>query len=92
MYPESTPIIEAWLSQELATLDIPTGLVVANLVIPAEQATTPFIRARYAMQEKYLAEIGERFNVPILQIPLLPQEVKGLEMLAALGEQIYNSL
>ena len=49
MYPEATPIIEAYrASEELATLDIPTGLVVANLVIPAEQATTPFTRARRA--------------------------------------------
>jgi hypothetical protein len=42
------------------------------------------------MQEKYLAEIGQRFGVPMVQIPLLPHEVKGLEMLAELGEQIYS--
>jgi anion-transporting ArsA/GET3 family ATPase len=42
------------------------------------------------MQEKYLSEIAERFQVPVAQIPLLPQEVKGLEMLARLGEQIYQ--
>lgn len=93
MYPESTPIIEAYrASQELGTLDIPTGLVVANLVIPPEQATTPFSRARRAMQEKYLAEIGERFAVPVLQIPLLPNEVKGLEMLQTLGEQVLENI
>lgn len=90
MYPEATPIIEAFrASEELATLDIPTGLVVANFVIPAEQATTPFTRARRAMQERYLAEIQERFEVPVLTIPLLPQEVTGLDMLAKLGEQMY---
>ncbi len=90
MYPEATPIIEAYrASEELRTLDIPTGLVVANLVIPPEQATTPFTRARRAMQERYLAEIQERFEVPVLTIPLLPQEVTGLDMLAELGEQMY---
>jgi len=91
MYPEATPIIEAYrASEELRGLGIPTGLVVANFVIPPEQATTPFIRARRAMQEKYLAEIAERFRVPILRIPLLPGEVKGLEALADLGEQVYG--
>ncbi|MFW6097455.1 MAG: TRC40/GET3/ArsA family transport-energizing ATPase, partial [Chloroflexota bacterium] len=90
MYPEATPIIEAYrASEELATLDIPTGLVVANLVIPPDQATTPFTRARRAMQERYLAEIQERFEVPVLTLPLLPQEVTGLEMLAELGKQMY---
>jgi arsenite/tail-anchored protein-transporting ATPase len=91
MYPEATPIIEAYrASEELGTLDIPTGLVVANFVIPEEQANTPFTRARRAMQERYLAEIQERFAVPVLTLPLLPQEVTGLEMLAELGEQMYQ--
>ncbi len=91
MYPESTPIIEAYrASQELATLDIPTGLAVANFVIPAEQADTPFTQARRAMQARYLAEIRERFHTPLLTIPLLPQEVRGLEMLTELGVQMYG--
>jgi arsenite/tail-anchored protein-transporting ATPase len=92
MYPESTPIIEAYrASQELATLDIPTGLAVANFVIPEEQADTPFTKSRRAMQAGYLAEIQERFDTPVLTIPLLPQEVQGLEMLAELGEQMYHA-
>jgi arsenite-transporting ATPase len=91
MYPESTPIIEAYrASQELATLDIPTGLAVANFVIPEEEADTPFTQARRAMQARYLAEIQERFDTPVLTIPLLPQEVQGLDMLANLGAQMYR--
>lgn len=91
MYPESTPILEAWrAAQELGTVGVHPGLVVANMVIPPEQATTPFVQSRRAMQEKYLAEIGKRFGVPLVQIPLLPREVKGLEMLAELGEQVYG--
>jgi arsenite-transporting ATPase len=91
MYPEATPILEAWrASQELGTVGIRPGLVVANMVIPPEEATTFFTHARRQMQEKYLAEIAERFASPVLQIPLLAQEVKGLEMLARLGEQVYQ--
>ena len=91
VYPEATPILEAWrAAQELGTVGVHPGLVVANMVIPSEQATTSFVHSRRAMQEKYLAEIGERFDVPLVQIPLLPREVKGLGMLAELGEQIYG--
>jgi arsenite-transporting ATPase len=91
MYPESTPILEAWrAAQELETVGIKTGLVVANLVIPPDQVT-PFAQARRNMQVKYLAEIRERFAVPVLEIPLQPQEVKGLEMLTELGELSYGN-
>ena len=92
MYPEATPIIEAWrAAQELGTVGINPSLVVANMVIPPEQVDTPFTQSRRAMQEKYLLEIAEWFNLPVAQIPLLPNEVKGLEMLAKLGEQIFES-
>ena len=91
MYPESTPILEAWrAAQELATVGVHPGLVVANMIIPAEQTTTPFVQSRRRMQENYLKEITHRFRVPLVQIPLLPNEVKGLKMLTELGEQIYG--
>jgi len=91
LYPEVTPILEAWrASQELATVGVPTGLVVANQVIPPEQATTPFAHARRAMHAKYLGVIAERFSAPMLQIPLLPGEIKGLDMLTRLGEELYG--
>ena len=91
LFPESTPILEAYrASQELATLDIHTGMVVANYIIPKEQTDTPFVHSRRAMQDKYLKEISKKFKVPIVQIPLYPQEVKGLEMLIELGEKIYG--
>jgi arsenite-transporting ATPase len=91
MYPEETPILEALrAAKQLETVGIQPGLVIANMVIPPEQADTPFTRARRNMQEKYLADITERFHVPVAQIPLLPREIKGLEMLAELGESIYG--
>ena len=91
MYPESTPILEAYrMSEELRTVGIEPGIVVANFIIPPEQATTQFVKARRAMQEKYLAEIAQRFPVPVLQIPLLPGEVKGLEALTELGDLVYG--
>jgi len=91
MYPESTPIVEAWrAAQELRTVGIEAGLVVANLILPPEECTTPYMQARGAMQEKYLAEIAQRFPVPVVRMPLLPHEVRGLEVLDRLGEQVYG--
>ena len=92
MYPESTPITESYRAvEELKTVGVEPGIVVANFVIPLEQATTPFTHARRAMQDKYLTEIRQRFPVPMLQIPLLPGEVNGLDMLKELGEKIYGN-
>ena len=92
MYPEATPILEAWrAAQELGTVGIQPGLTVANMIIPRDQATTPFVQTRRAMQEKYLKEMTERFPVPLVQIPLLPNEIKGLSVLGDLGELMYGS-
>ena len=91
MYPEATPIVEAYrAAKELTTVGIVPGLIVANLVLPAEQCTTPFTRARWAMQQRYLKEITERFQLPMLQIPLLPNEVRGLNILASLADQVLG--
>lgn len=91
MYPEFTPIIEAYrASEELRTVGIEPGLVFANFIIPPEQATTPYSRARRNMQQKYMAEIADRFAAPVAQIPLLPNEVQGLDTLAQLAEQVYG--
>jgi len=93
MYPEATPILEAWrAARELGTVGIQPGLIVANMVIPPGQANTAFTHARRTMQEKYLVEIADRFHQPLAQIPLLSHEIKGLEMLAELGVQIYQSV
>ena len=91
MYPESTPVLEAHrAAQELASLGIHAGLVVANQVLSDEAVTTPFGRSRRAMQENYLAEIADRFRVPVVRIPLFPSEIRGLGALAELGEQILG--
>jgi arsenite-transporting ATPase len=92
IYPEATPILEAArAADELGTLGIRPGLVVANYVLPGTAAATPFGQARRAMQARYLADLPARFDAPVLPIPLLPQEVRGLELLTELGEQLYGA-
>ena len=92
LYPEATPILEAArAADELGTLGIKPGLVVANFVLPEAAGATPFGQARRAMQARYLAELPVRFDAPVLPIPMLPHEVKGLALLTELGEQLYGA-
>ncbi|MDA8203310.1 MAG: TRC40/GET3/ArsA family transport-energizing ATPase [Chloroflexi bacterium] len=90
MYPEATPIVEAERAiRELGTVGVPLGLVVANMVLPMDVRATPFGRARYDMQQRYLAEIERRFAVPVLEVPLLDTEIAGLDRVDALIERLF---
>jgi len=92
MYPEATPIVEAERAiRELGSVGVPLGLVVANMVLPEEVCTTPFARARYEMQQRYLADIEARFSVPILEVPQLATEIAGLDRVGALIERLFTS-
>lgn len=87
VYPESTPVVEAHrASLDLAAAGIQTQLVVANQVIAAEQATNAFFRRRREMQQKYLGEIDRRFGVPVLEIPLLDEEPRGIARLERIAD------
>ncbi|MGA9350785.1 MAG: TRC40/GET3/ArsA family transport-energizing ATPase [Anaerolineae bacterium] len=93
MYPESTPIVEAWRAvEELRTVGIEPGLVVANQVLPPEQCTTEYFCRRSLMQAHYLGEMAERFRVPILTMPLLEREVRGLDTLIAAGQALFSEM
>ena len=90
MYPEATPIVEAERAiRELASVGIPLGLVVANMVLPEEVCRSPFALARRHMQQRYLAEIEGRFGVPILEVPLLATEIMGLDRVHELVERLF---
>lgn len=84
LYPESTPIMESYRAMlDLKEAGIETQLVIANMVLQEEVCTNNFFRNRRQMQLKYLEEIRERFNLPVLQLPLLQEEIKGLNRLKA---------
>jgi len=82
LYPESTPILESYRAMiDLKEAGIETQLVIANMVLPEEVCRNDFFRNRRKMQIRYLKEIKERFNLPMLQFPMLPEEIKGLGQL-----------
>ncbi len=93
LYPESTPIMESYRAMlDLRDAGIETQLVVANMILPEEVCTNDFFKNRRAMQMRYLTEINDRFNLPVLQIPLTQDEIKGLASINGVLKNILNGL
>lgn len=90
MYPEYTPIVEAWRASEdmKKQVGIETALVAVNYLLPPDAGNNAFFDKRRKQQEKYLAEISQRFNKPMLFAPLRDHEPKGLETLRQLGQDM----
>jgi arsenite-transporting ATPase len=92
MYPEATPIIEAERAiRELGTVGIPLGLVVANMVLTEDVCRTPYTRARYQMQQGYLADIERRFAAPILEVPLFETEIAGIDRVRDFVDRLFKT-
>jgi arsenite-transporting ATPase len=91
--PESTPVVEAHrASLDLAAAGIHTQLVVANQLIPADQATNGFFAERRSMQLHYLREIDRRFGVPVLDVPLLDEELCGIASLDRAADLVFGTV
>lgn len=82
VYPESTPVIEAYRAMlDLKEAGIQTQFVVANQVLLPEYCTNEYFIKRRKMQEKYIMEIKEKFKLPLTIMPLLDSEIKGISMI-----------
>lgn len=91
LYLEATPILEAWrAAQELKTVGIRTNLVFANLILLEEHCNNEFFKKRKKMQERYLELTKNKFKVPILTMPLINSEIKGIDMLTKACEMLYG--
>ena len=91
MYPESTPIEEASRAMaDLATINIRTSLIVANLVLSGSILTNNYLKQRSTMQGKYLKEMYKRFSAPIVRLPLLADDLIGKEKLRQAGFMLYG--
>ena len=92
VYPEYTPIIEAWrASQELKKqVGIETALVAVNYILPKEYGHNEFFESRRRQQDKYLAEIEPRFHTPMFLVPLLDHAPEGVKNLRSLAQTIYG--
>jgi arsenite-transporting ATPase len=94
MYPEYTPIIEAWRASEdlKKQVGIETALVAVNYLLPKDYGKNEFFDNKRSQQKKYLAEITRRFRMPIIHIPLLQNEPKGIKNLRLLGQNVFENI
>ena len=82
MYPEYTPIVEAERAmQDLERAGISAGFIVANMLLPCEACNNGFFTGRRNMQLKYLGVMADKFRLPLMTLPLMAKEIKGLDML-----------
>jgi len=90
VYPESTPVVEAYRAMaDLRAAGIETQFVVANQVLDRENCTNDFFRKRRTMQEKYLGEINRRFQLPVTIMPLFETEIVGLDMVDRAADALF---
>ena len=92
MYPEYTPMMEAYRAAEDLhdQVGIETSLVAVNYLLPEEYGDNAFFESRRRQQETYLEEIRDRFDVPLLCVPLKREEPTGLEDLRSFGAEILG--
>jgi len=80
LYPESTPILESHRAViDLKKAGIETQMIVANLLLPYEVCVNDFFRKRREMQLRYLKEIKEKFELPVLTFPMFQSEIIGID-------------
>ncbi|MFA5312692.1 MAG: arsenical pump-driving ATPase [Methanomassiliicoccales archaeon] len=91
VYPEYTPIIEAWrASQELKKqVGIETAMVAVNYILPKEYGKNTFFESRRKQQNKYLHEIGPKFQVPMLLVPMLDHAPEGVKNLREMAKRMF---
>jgi arsenite-transporting ATPase len=58
------------------------------MILPEDVCTNDFFRNRRQMQMHYLEEVRVRFSLPILQLPLMEGELKGMEVLSVAAERL----
>lgn len=94
MYPEYTPMIEAWRAAEelKKQVGIETAAVAVNYILPESSGENPFFHKRRRQQDKYISEIDGRFKKPMMLFPLLEREPKGLDDLKTLGIQVCGGI
>lgn len=91
LLPEKTSLYETKRSSdELATIGVKNIELVINGILPEEVCEQPFFKRRFEMQRGYLAEIGRLFAVPTRRMFQRDGEIKGLEALANVAEDLFS--
>jgi arsenite-transporting ATPase len=90
--PDRLVLAEARRAETYLNLfEYPIDAVVLNRLLPAEAATSDYLRALLARQEDGVAAVHRAFGaLPILDAPLLAEEPVGPEALAGLGRRVFG--
>ncbi|KAL2643000.1 hypothetical protein R1flu_010587 [Riccia fluitans] len=80
------------LVQELARFEIDTHNIIINQVLFSEDASdSKLLQARIRMQQKYLDQFHELYeDFHITKLPLLPEEVRGVEALKEFSKNLIT--
>ena len=71
--------------EELARYDLRISRLIVNNVVQA--VDSPFLEQKRSQQQPHLERLRERHGgLPIVEIPLFPREVRGVERLRAVGQ------
>ncbi len=78
---------------DLEKFGIQVGGIVLNRVLTEEAADSGFNKSRREFQLKYIEELENTYKekLPIVQVPLMPFEVKGVDALIEVGKILFRS-
>jgi arsenite-transporting ATPase len=79
------------VAKDLDKFGIRVSGVVINHVLTVEAAESAFNRSRREMQLKYIDELEKTYSdtIPVIQLSLLPFEVKGIEVLKQVEKLLF---
>jgi arsenite/tail-anchored protein-transporting ATPase len=95
LVPEELIILDTQKAAELfAKFDVPLSGYVVNRMLPeglAAQSIPEYLRNRITMQQKYLADIKDKFDGQVLgYVPEMERDVTGLPMIEKLAHIMYG--
>ncbi len=78
---------------DLEKFGIQVGGIVLNRVLTEEAADSGFNKSRREFQLRYIEELETTYRgkLPIVQVPLMPFEVKGVDALIEVGKILFKS-
>ena len=79
------------LIKTLENYKIPISYIIFNRIIPKNLLDRcEFCKSKRKEQQKYINEIKKEFSYDIVETPLFPYEIKGLDELAVFSQTLYE--
>ena len=79
-------------SKELETIGVRSSEIIINGILPAEVCEIDFFKRKYEAQQKVIREIEKTFASPKRYVYLRDTDIKGIEGLKSIGEELYEGI